>query len=360
MHTDFNVLENDTYDKYLSPLKWEDNFLKLLDQRILPHNEEWLTLQTKEDVYNAIKLMVVRGAPAIGITGAFGVYFSLIEAIKENNTDVLLEKLQKDADYLKNARPTAVNLSWAIDRMINKINTLRCLKKIDLLRAAERETLSIWAEDINANIMMGSLGLALIPENANILTHCNAGAIATGGYGTALGVIRAAHDANKNIHVFSNETRPWLQGARLTAWELNKLNIPVTLIPDSTAGYLMSKHEINLVIVGADRIALNGDVANKIGTYTMAVLAHHHNIPFYVAAPVSTIDILTPSGKEIPVEERDMEEVLCFLQKRVAPDGVCARNPVFDITPNHLINAIITEKGIIYPPFSQNIRKLFN
>jgi len=353
-----DILKNNTFEKYLSPLKWENNSLLLLDQRILPHNEEWLTLYTKEDVYNAIKNMVVRGAPAIGITGAFGIFFSLIDNF-DQSTDKFSDNIFKDAEYLKSARPTAVNLSWAVNRMTDKIFSLKNIDKQTLLNDIEKEALAIWGEDIHANIHMGRLGHSLIPDKSTVLTHCNAGAIATGGYGTALGVIRAAHEANKNIHVYSNETRPWFQGARLTSWELKKLNIPVTVIPDSTAGFLMSRGEINLVIVGADRIALNGDVANKIGTYTMAVLASYHKIPFYVAAPLSTIDINAISGDDIPVEERNSEEVLFFSQKRIAPHGVSARNPVFDITPNHLINAIITDKGILYPPFNQKIQEIF-
>jgi methylthioribose-1-phosphate isomerase len=353
-----DILKNDVFKKYLSPLKWENNSLILLDQRILPHHEEWLTLQNKVDAYNSIKNMVVRGAPAIGITGAFGVFFSLIENI-DKSPDNFSDNLLKDAKYLKSARPTAVNLSWAVNRMINKAFSLKSTDKQSLISEMEKEALVIWAEDIHANVHMGGLGQSLIADKSNILTHCNAGAIATGGYGTALGVIRAAHEANKKISVFSNETRPWFQGARLTAWELQKLNIPVTVIPDSTAGFLMSRGEINLVIVGADRIAANGDVANKIGTYTMAVLANYHKIPFYVAAPISTIDINAISGDNIPVEERDSEEVLSFSQKRIAPHGVSARNPVFDITPNHLINAIITEKGILCHPFAENIQEIF-
>jgi methylthioribose-1-phosphate isomerase len=303
--------------------------LELLDQRFLPDKKIYVTCRTAEQVAKAIKDMVVRGAPAIGCAAAFGV--------------VLGKGAPKAYEILRKSRPTAVNLFWALDRM----------KKAKDLKA---EAEAIYEEDIAANHAIGELGAQLIAERARVMTHCNAGALATAGYGTALGVIRSAK--GKNISVIANETRPYLQGARLTAWEMVQEKIPCTLITDSMAGHLMSRGEVDVVIVGADRIAANGDVANKIGTYSLAVMAKRHGIPFYVAAPISTFDTDIPDGSHIPIEERPGEEVLGYRKVRWAPKGVQVRNPAFDVTPAELITGIICEKGIILNPDREGIRKL--
>jgi methylthioribose-1-phosphate isomerase len=265
--------------------------------------------------------------------------------------------LKRASELLASTRPTAVNLFWALERMM-KVAQAHLDDAQKLASALEEEAIAIAREDVEANVRMGMYGATLIPEKANILTHCNAGALATAGYGTALGVIRTAHNQGKKVHVWVDETRPFLQGARLTAWELQKEGIPFTLISDNTAGMLMRSGMVDLIIVGADRIAANGDVANKIGTYSLAVLAKHHGIPFYVAAPTSTIDLNCRCGDEIPIEQRDDEEVLTVMGVRIAPKGAKAFNPAFDVTPNELITAIITERGIIKPPFEEGLRAI--
>jgi len=313
----------------IEPIRWKGDRLELLDQRLLPDKTAYVTCRSAEEVAQAIRDMVVRGAPAIGCAAAFGI--------------VLSRGSPESFDVLASSRPTAVNLFWALERM----------KKAKDLEAEAR---AIYDEDVAANRAIGRLGAQLIRERARVMTHCNTGALATAGYGTALGVIRAAKD--KSISVIANETRPYLQGARLTAWELVQEGIPCTLITDSMAGHLMSQGEVDVVVVGADRIAANGDVANKIGTYPLAVLARRHGIPFYVAAPLSTFDLKIPDGTHIPIEERPAAEVLGYRGIRWAPEGVSVRNPAFDVTPAELVTGIICERGIASPPYRQSIAAL--
>jgi methylthioribose-1-phosphate isomerase len=313
----------------VEPIRWKGDRLELLDQRLLPDKAVYITCRSAEEVAQAIRDMVVRGAPAIGCAAAFGV--------------VLSKGAPGSFDVLAKSRPTAVNLFWALERM----------KKAKDLEAEAR---AIYEEDLAANRAMGKLGAELIPERARVMTHCNTGALATAGYGTALGVIRSAK--HKKISVIANETRPYLQGARLTAWELVQEGIPCTLITDSMAGHLMSKGEVDVVIVGADRIAANGDVANKIGTYPLAVLADRHGIPFYVAAPLSTFDPTLPDGSHIPIEERPAAEVTGYRGTRWAPEGISVRNPAFDVTPAELITGIVCEKGVALPPYRESIAAL--
>jgi methylthioribose-1-phosphate isomerase len=316
-------------DSAVQPIRWRGDCLELLDQRLLPDKAVYVTCRSAAAVAQAIRDMVVRGAPAIGCAAAFGVVLS-------KGTPAAYEVLAK-------SRPTAINLFWALERM----------KKAQHLEA---EAIAIYEEDLAANCAMGRLGAELIPEGARVMTHCNTGALATAGYGTALGVIRAAK--GKNISVIANETRPYLQGARLTAWELVQEGIPCTLITDSMAGHLMSRGEVDVVVVGADRIAANGDVANKIGTYPLAVLAKRHGIPFYVAAPRSSFDPKIPDGSHIPIEERPAAEVTGYRGARWAPEGVAVRNPAFDVTPAELVTGIICEKGIASPPYRESIAAL--
>lgn len=326
-------------------LTWENGFLYILDQRLLPHVVEYIKCEDHNDVARAIKEMAVRGAPAIGIAAAYGVVLGVRK--------YSFGRLEEIVQTLAKTRPTAVNLFWALERMREK--AVRASSWIELLDEAK----NIHEEDIRANETMGRYGAELIPDGAGILTHCNAGALATGGLGTALGVIRMAFRQGKRIRVYADETRPVLQGARLTTWELMMDGIDVTLITDNMAGYLMAKGEIDLVIVGADRIASNGDVANKIGTYSLAVLTKHHDIPFYVAAPTSTIDLKVRSGREIPIEERDPREVREIGGVKIAPPDVRVLNPAFDVTPAELVSAIITEKGILRPPFDKSLYEIF-
>jgi len=327
---------------HVTPLRWDRQRLLLLDQRLLPGEEKWNECASAQDVADAIRTMVVRGAPAIGVSAAFGM------ALASRRGD----DLKAAADVLKRSRPTAVNLAWAVDRMVRYVTE----EGGDAVEEAER----ILEEDVAGNMRMGRYGAELLGASATVLTHCNAGALATGGYGTALGVIRAAVEDGKRIAVFAGETRPYLQGARLTAWELLRDGIDVTLITDNMSGHFFQQGTFDAVIVGADRIAANGDAANKIGTYTVAVLAHAHGVPFYVAAPVSTIDIACPNGDAIPIEERSAQEVTEIFGNRVAPEGVAVRHPAFDVTPARLITAIITERGVLRPPYSEAIRNVFN
>ena len=346
----------------------DDDVVEMLDQRKLPLEIIYVELKTHKEVYGAIKDMIVRGAPAIGVSAAFGLYLgakSLLDLPEINSYETFKKKFFDIADFMFSARPTAVNLGWAVDRIKELVeaegkntdkNNPDLKKIVSRIRA---ESLKIYGEDIEINKKMGLYGAALLKDGFNVLTHCNAGALATAGYGTALGVIRAAVSQNKKISVISDETRPFLQGARLTTWELMEDGIPVTLIADNSAGLLMRKGKIDAVIVGADRIASNGDVANKIGTYQVAVLAKENNIPFYVAAPLSTIDINLESGDEIPIEERDINEVVTVFGKRIAPENAKALNYAFDVTPNRLVSAIITEKGILYPDYKKSIADVF-
>lgn len=343
----------------MKPIIWEKGCLKLLDQTKLPLEEKIIECRSYQAVADAIRDMIVRGAPAIGATAAFGIVIGAKEVGVIEDKKRWLEELKKIGFELKQTRPTAVNLAWAVERMLKKAEDNIQSGIPQLQDILENEALEIAREDVESNYAIGRFGDELVPEGANILTHCNAGALATVGYGTALGVIRAAHSNGKKVHVFVDETRPFLQGARLTAWELDKEGIPFTLITDNMAGYIMSKGMVDLIVVGADRIAANGDTANKIGTYSLAVLAKEHNIPMYIAAPLSTIDMSLTSGKEIPIEERETDEVLFIKGKRIAPEGTRVFNPAFDVTPNELITAIITDKGIVKSPYKENLRVLF-
>jgi methylthioribose-1-phosphate isomerase len=323
---------------HVAPLRWTGSALQLLDQRLLPAEEKWTICNASREVADAIRDMVVRGAPAIGVSAAFGIVLASIRG----------ENIREAAAMLRAARPTAVNLGWAVDRMLKAH-----ARGANLAEEAER----IQREDLEGNMRMGRFGAELLGPSTTVLTHCNAGALATAGYGTALGVIRAAVEGGKKVAVFADETRPYLQGARLTAWELQQDGIDVTVITDNMSGHFFQQGKFDAVIVGADRIAANGDTANKIGTYTLAVLAHAHGVPFYVAAPVSTIDPACPNGAGIPIEERSAAEVVEAFGKRIAPAGVAARHPAFDVTPARLITAIITERGVLRPPYEESIRE---
>lgn len=336
-------------------IEWTDDAVIMIDQRRLPTEEIYVKCRTYQEVAEAIREMIIRGAPAIGVAAAMGIALGA-KGIKGATFEEFYREYEKICNVMAGTRPTAVNLFWAVDRMKrfcldNKEAGVERLKSL-----IKEEALRIHEEDLEINKNIGKNGSPLIPNRARILTHCNAGGLATAGYGTALGVIRAAHEAGKEIEVFADETRPFLQGARLTVWELMKDHIPVTLITDNMAGYFMKKGMIDLVIVGADRIAANGDTANKIGTYSVAVLAREHNIPFYVAAPISTLDLSMKSGDEIPIEERNKREVTHVFESQIAPDGVKVLNPAFDVTPNRYIKAIITEKGVVEAPFDEGLK----
>ena len=339
-------------------IEWTDEAVVMIDQRLLPVREIYVKCRTYQEVAEAIKEMIIRGAPAIGVAAAMGIALGA-QGIKADRFEEFYREYEKICDLLAGTRPTAVNLFWAVDRMKRFCMDHKDVKVEKLKELIREEALKIYEEDIEINKRIGKNGNSLIPQGARILTHCNAGGLATAGYGTALGVIRAAHESGKNIQVFADETRPFLQGARLTAWELQKDNIPVTLITDNMAGYFMKKGMIDLVIVGADRIAANGDTANKIGTYSVAILAKEHNIPFYVAAPISTLDLSLKGGDEIPIEERNIREVTHVFDSQIAPDGVKVLNPAFDVTPNRYITAIITEKGVMKAPFEEGLKRLF-
>jgi methylthioribose-1-phosphate isomerase len=340
----------------LRPVQWRDGQLRLLDQRLLPGAEKWLMLDAVDAVRDAIFTMVVRGAPAIGCTAAYGMAIAARKA--PDDPARFMEQVAADAVTLKDARPTAVNLGWAVDRVAGVIRQ-GLDKDVEAAReAALAEAHTITEEDVGFCKNIGAHSLPYIPESARLLTHCNAGALATGGYGTALGVARAAAEAGKLKMVYADETRPRQQGARLTAWELHHDGVPVTLISDTVAGSLMARGEIDLVVVGSDRIAANGDVANKIGTYQVAILAAYHEIPFYVAAPLSTVDFETPTGDGIPIEERDGDEVAIIDGTRIVPEGVPCRNPAFDVTPHKLVHAIFTDKGVAKAPYVDSLAKL--
>ncbi len=338
-------------------MQWEGSALLLLDQRVLPTVETMRRFTDPVGVADAIRTMVVRGAPAIGVAAAFGLVLAVRAAQRKGRP--WRRAFDEAAFLLAGTRPTAVNLFWAIDRMRKAASALPD-DAAEAFPRLEREAVAIFDEDVAANRAMGAHGARLLPAKACVLTHCNAGALATAGYGTALGVIRAAVAAGKAVHVFVDETRPFLQGARLTAWELMKDGVPCTLITDGMSAGLFAAGKIDAVVVGADRIAANGDVANKVGTYGVAVLCKEHKVPFYVAAPLSTIDPKLRSGSEIPIEERDPSEVTHLMGKRVAPVGVNVYNPAFDVTPARYVTAIVTEKGVLAKPFSASIRKLFH
>ncbi len=344
----------------IKTIEWTDEGVRMLDQRLLPSEEKYLILRSYEEVAEAIKKMVIRGAPAIGVAAAMGLALGASQSVGTSVAD-----LEDDFDYMcqvmSETRPTAVNLFWAIERMREKFRHEKArMQEAGKIKASlAEEALNIFREDLEANRALGRFGAELLSDGDTVLTHCNAGALATAGdYGTALGVIRGAIDAGKHIAVIADETRPFLQGLRLTAWELAKDNIPVTVITDNMAGHVMKSGKVNAVVVGADRIAANGDAANKIGTYMVAVLAKKHNIPFYVAAPISTLDLSLKSGEEIPIEERDRKEVTHIKEYQLAPDGVGVHNPAFDVTPNELIAAIITDKGVARAPYLTSLRQL--
>lgn len=339
-------------------IEWIKGKVILLDQTKLPHQEIYLECGDYQTVADAIKTMKVRGAPAIGVTAAMGIALG-VQSLQQKNKELFLSELEKIFEQFAATRPTAVNLFWAIQRMKSKVKESKGNSIGEIKVKLREEALLIAREDEEINRKMGALGASLITDGDDILTHCNAGALATFNFGTALGVIRAAHIEGKNIHVYVDETRPLLQGARLTAWELMKENISITLITDNMAGFFMSKGKVDKIFVGADRIAANGDTANKIGTYSLAVLAKENKIPFYVVAPTSTIDLSIKSGVDIPIEERSAEEVTSILGVRVAPSNVRVANPAFDITPFSYITAIITENGIVKYPFITNLEKLF-
>ena len=343
----------------IKAIEWLDDKVRLLDQTKLPNIIEFIDCYTYIDIANAIKEMKVRGAPAIGIVVAMGLAL-YAKKVKVENTQELITELVIASQLLQSTRPTAVNLFWAINRMksLARENELRSVKELKELLV--NEALLIHAEDEQMCRMIGEYGSSLVPIGANILTHCNAGALATGGYGTALGVIRKANELGKNIHVFVDETRPLLQGSRLTAWELLQENIPFTLITDNMAGHFISRGKVDLIVTGADRITSLGDTANKIGTYTLAVLAKENNIPFYIAAPSSTIDFDISRKDQIIIESRNTDEVAIIGERRFAPENINIANPSFDVTPHRYITAIITEKGVIHPPFDKNLKVLRN
>ncbi|MDG2364262.1 MAG: S-methyl-5-thioribose-1-phosphate isomerase [Methylococcaceae bacterium] len=342
----------------IETLRWKNNHLEMIDQRILPTDFQYLAYHSAESVAEGIRAMVVRGAPAIGCAAAYGIALAALN-LKEANTENFLQGMESAFNILSHSRPTAINLFWALERMRLKMETAAESSPNDIATVLLTEAHNIATEDIQTNRSLGYLGATLLPDSARVLTHCNAGALATAGYGTALGVIRAAVESGKKISVIADETRPFLQGARLTAWEMVQENIPVTLIADNMAGHLMHCGDIDAIIVGTDRVASNGDVANKIGTYMVAVLAKRHNIPFYVACPLSTIDRSINNGSEIPIEERPSEEVTGYQNHQWAAEGVNVRNPAFDITPAELVTALITEKGIVSHPNKERICKLF-
>jgi methylthioribose-1-phosphate isomerase len=344
----------------IKTVEWTDEGVRMIDQRLLPNEEKYLMLRSCEEVAEAIKAMVVRGAPAIGISAAMGIALGTMQSVGTSVAD-----LEQDFDYFCDitgaTRPTAVNLFWAIERMRERFRRAKAegADSEAIKRQLIEEAQKIFDDDIESNRALGRFGGELIADNSTVLTHCNAGALATAGdYGTALGVVRGARDAGKRVAVIADETRPFLQGARLTAWELQKDEIPVTVITDNMAGHVMKQGKVDCVVVGADRIAANGDAANKIGTYMVAVLANRHSIPFYVAAPVSTVDLSTPTGEQIPIEERDSREVTHVREHRLSPEGVDVQNPAFDVTPNELIAAIITDRGVARPPYTESLRKL--
>ncbi|WDV48195.1 S-methyl-5-thioribose-1-phosphate isomerase [Clostridiaceae bacterium M8S5] len=338
-------------------IDFKEDILYLIDQRRLPIHEELFECKTHSEVEYAIREMVVRGAPAIGATAAYGVVLAAKEFMNDNKED-FLGKMNDALDFINKSRPTAVNLMWAIKRMRNKLSEYKDLDTKQIYTKLKEEADIILKEDIQTNKQMARHGNEVIPKGATILTHCNTGALATAGYGTALGVIREAHYTGKDIFVYADETRPRLQGGRLTAWELVKENIPAKLVADNAAATLIRDGKIDVILVGADRIALNGDTANKIGTFMLSVIAKRYNVPFYIVAPVTTIDFDIETGEDIEIEERSSEEVTHVFGNRVAPMGIDVYNPAFDVTPHENITGIITEEGILKPPFKESIIKI--
>ena len=348
-----------TFESKIRPIQWIDNHSRMLDQTIIPYEYKYVDITSGQEMFDAIKTMIVRGAPAIGIAGAQGVVLFAQELEKQNLPfEEFKKQLAQKADYMATSRPTAVNLMWACKQQKDIIENSKSDIKT-LISDLTEKAIEIEKDDIERCQKIGDNGAEVVPKGATILTHCNAGALATGGYGTALGVVRSAYDRDNTIQVFADETRPRQQGARLTTFELAMDGIPVTLITDGMCSYFMSKGMIDMVCVGADRIALNGDTANKIGTYTVAISAKYHKVPFYIAAPLSTIDVSIKSGKEIPIEERSREEVTHINGKIICSDKVKVINPGFDVTPNELIDGIITEVGILRAPYEKSIKEAF-
>lgn len=343
------------------PVKWTEEGVNMLDQRSLPTEEKWLLLKSFTEVADGIRDMVVRGAPAIGVSAAYGIALGAKNFVGTNVAD-LAEELDYIGDVMSKTRPTAVNLFWAIDRMKRTFQQAKTDGKSvsEIKQILIKDAKDIHEEDIESQRLIAKFGGELLADDSTVLTHCNAGALATGGvWGTALGVIRGAIDQGKTISVIADETRPYLQGARLTAWELLQDDIPVTLITDNMSGHIMKQGKVHAVVVGSDRIAANGDVANKIGTYMVAVLAQRHNIPFYVAAPLSTVDLKSATGDDIPIEERNIREITHVQDIQLAPEGISVSNYAFDVTPNELVTAIITEKGVARKPYTESLRKMF-
>lgn len=338
-------------------IEWRDGVFRMLDQRELPHNTVYLDYRDAAGVAEAIRAMVVRGAPAIGAAAAYGLVLTAWHS-KASGTDEMRAELDSAAAILRASRPTAVNLFWAIERMMNRLAdpTLDSVEK--LREAALAEAHAIADEDVQINRQIGLNALPLVPEKATIIHHCNTGSLATVDYGTALGIIRTAHEHGKQVHVLVDETRPRLQGARLTAWELKQQGIPFQVIADGASGHFMRTRGVDFCVVGCDRVAANGDTANKIGTYNLAVVAHENGVPFYVAAPTTTIDMATPNGDAIEIEERPAREITHVGETQITPDGVAVGNPAFDVTPARYITAIITEKGIAYPPYEESLARL--
>ncbi len=340
----------------LPTIEWQDDAVVMVDQRKLPGSEVYVRARTALEVARAIKSMAIRGAPAIGVAAAYGIALGMKKSQATGTTKFAAE-FQRACELMRATRPTAVNLFWAIERMKTRFAAAaqagESVEEIKSRLIAEAR--QVHDEDVASCRAIGAHGASLVPDGARILTHCNAGALATAGYGTALGVIRAAAEQGKHVKVYADETRPFLQGARLTAWELTRDHIETTVITDNMAGWLMQQGEIDLVVVGADRIAANGDVANKVGTYSVAVLAHEHGLPFYVAAPASTVDLATPDGRGIPIEERDAREVTHVGATRVTAEGASVRNPAFDVTPNRYVSAIVTERGVFRAPYEESL-----
>jgi methylthioribose-1-phosphate isomerase len=335
-------------------IEWRDDRVHMIDQRLLPERETIRIYKDYQGVGEAIRTMVIRGAPAIGVAAAMGVALGMRGYAGARAAT----RFAAVAKALKATRPTAVNLAWAVARMGRVLEANLSLDATRLFRRMRAEALAIYKEDLAVNRAMGRFGAELLSQSSTIITHCNAGALATAGYGTALGVVRAAKEAGKKVAVFADETRPFLQGSRLTAWELHKDKIPVTIIADNMAATVLRRGGIDCVIVGTDRTAANGDVANKIGTYPLAVMARRHNVPFYVAAPLSSIDLECATGDQIPIEERSGLELTEFKGKQIAPKGVATFNPAFDVTPHDLVTAIITERGVAFPPYTETLKKL--
>ena len=339
-------------------LRWRNNQLEMIDQRCLPSVVQYLSYSDAQTVADGIQKMVVRGAPAIGVAAAYGIALEAQKYVLLNGAD-FHKRMAQAFEVLAASRPTAVNLFWALNRMRDRLSDAAQTETVSLARLLLDEAHAIYHEDIEINKTMGAFGASILEDGMCVLTHCNAGALATAGHGTALGVIRSAVTAGKKITVFADETRPFLQGARLTAWELSEDGIDTTLITDNMSGHFMKSGAIDAVIVGTDRVAANGDVANKIGTYMVAVLAKEHDIPFYVACPLSTIDLSIPSGDDIPIEERSSNEVTGYGYVRWAPKNIQVRNPSFDVTPARLVTALITEKGIVYSPSDNKLKALY-